>query len=127
MIISLIGLIGNGMVVYIFWNKRRGSAGKSINLPCFFNHMFLPFIPFVSSLLMINGLSIVDTLVLNLALADFLYCISLLFLARQLSMNGEWDLGEILCKTTSAWTIVCIYASGICETSPIKNSIILNL
>lgn len=78
-IISLIGLIGNGMVVYIFWNKRRGSA--------------------------------VDTLVLNLALADFLYCISLLFLARQLSMNSEWDLGEILCKTTSAWTIVCIYAS----------------
>ncbi|CAG5114365.1 Oidioi.mRNA.OKI2018_I69.chr2.g8423.t1.cds [Oikopleura dioica] len=78
-IISLIGLIGNGMVVYIFWNKRRGSA--------------------------------VDTLVLNLALADFLYCISLLFMARSLSMNGEWDLGELLCKLTSSWTIICIYAS----------------
>jgi hypothetical protein len=54
-IISLIGLIGNGMVVYIFWNKRRGSAGKSINLIGFFNHLFLPFILYVLSLLMING------------------------------------------------------------------------
>lgn len=73
-----------------------------------------------------NYWHIVDALVLNLAIADFLYCLrycswssftvfqiifSLPILARNLLRDMIWDLGLIACKATSAFTMLNLYAS----------------
>lgn len=78
-IITVLGLLGNGLVMYIVSCKRKSTA--------------------------------VDALVLNLAIADFLYCLSLPILARNLLRDMIWDLGLIACKATSAFTMLNLYAS----------------
>ena len=51
----------------------------------------------------------VDKLVLHLAIADCMYCLSLPILARNLLHDLIWDLGLFACKATSGMNKIKYY------------------
>ncbi|XP_041927905.1 C3a anaphylatoxin chemotactic receptor-like [Alosa sapidissima] len=78
-IIFVLGVIGNGLVIYVTGYRMK----TSVNSVWF----------------------------LNLALADFLFTLFLIFSIISLSLNHEWPFGEYMCKFNSLIQIINMFAS----------------
>ncbi|XP_048083414.1 C3a anaphylatoxin chemotactic receptor-like [Alosa alosa] len=78
-VIFVLGVIGNGLVIYVTGYRMK----TSVNSVWF----------------------------LNLALADFLFTLFLIFSIISLSLNHEWPFGEYMCKFNSLIQIINMFAS----------------
>lgn len=82
-LIFLFGTVGNGLVLLVLC-RRRGSAGRR---------------------------TVANTYIVNLALSDLLFLLSLPFWAVYYALDYHWPFGPLMCKACSAALTLNLYAS----------------
>nr|XP_039263783.1 somatostatin receptor type 5-like isoform X1 [Styela clava] len=83
LVLCVIGLVGNGVVIKVLWSIMARNVMKSVT----------------------------DILVINLAVADFIFVGSLPFWATELFLNKRWVFGTVGCKLMSFITLLNLYGS----------------
>lgn len=82
-LIFLLGMVGNGLVLLVLCRRRGGSGRRTV----------------------------ANTYIVNLALSDLLFLLSLPFWAVYYALDYHWPFGALMCKACSAALTLNLYAS----------------
>lgn len=86
-VVSAVGLLGNGLVMYLIWSQKSRSA------------------------------SAINIFVFGLTMADFQLSLTLPFWAVEVALDFSWPFGEAMCKAVPSLTILSVYANAFLLTT----------